>query len=92
MNLVLEIPKYSFKNQLNAIKIDNLKSNEDYELNIKIHSQAGEHTEKIIFRTMNYELNNQHIFIFICIASFFFTFVFIMMVIKFSRRYFKNHG
>jgi hypothetical protein len=86
---------YSFKNQLNAIKIDNLQTDEDYQLNIKINSQSGENIERISFRTTNnnqIKINNQHILIIISIGAFLFVFVLIMIVIKFCRQYLKKSG
>jgi hypothetical protein len=83
---------YSFKNQFNEIKIDNLQIDEDYQLNIKINSQAGENIERVIFRTMNNKINNQQIFILVCIGSFLIIFVLIIIIIKFCRQYLKRSG
>ncbi|CAF4434156.1 unnamed protein product [Adineta steineri] len=49
---------YSFENHLKILKIPNLQSNQNYHLEIKVHSQAGEINKIILFRT----LNNKHIF------------------------------
>ena len=51
---------YSYENNLKHIQINHLQSNQDYQLYIKINSQAGEIIKVLPFRTMNN--NNQTIF------------------------------
>ncbi|CAF4516635.1 unnamed protein product [Rotaria sp. Silwood1] len=48
---------YSFKNNFKSFRINNLQSNQDYQLHIKINSQSGEIIKIILFRTTN---NNQN--------------------------------
>ncbi|CAF1443327.1 unnamed protein product, partial [Adineta steineri] len=90
---------YSFENHLKILKIPNLQSNQNYHLEIKVHSQAGEINKIILFRT----LNNKHIFnsetqhyyltVIIIIISFILVLVssiIIFISIKFCRLHFKN--
>lgn len=44
---------YSFKNNFKTIRISNLQANQDYQLHIKVNSQAGETIKIILFRTTN---------------------------------------
>ncbi|CAF3429449.1 unnamed protein product [Rotaria socialis] len=44
---------YSFKNNFETIRIANLQPNQDYQLHIKVNSQAGETIKIILFRTAN---------------------------------------
>jgi len=92
---------YSFKNHFQNIKIDNLQSNEDYQLNIKVNSEAGETIKILSFRTTNdnYQLNsktkNPYLIIIIIIISFIFTLIssiIIFILIKFCRLHLKNTG
>jgi hypothetical protein len=92
---------YTFKNHFQTIKIDNLQSNEDYQLNIKVISQAGETMKIISFRTTNdnYHSNsktkNPYLIIIIIIISFIFTLIssiMIFILIKFCRLHFKDSG
>jgi len=69
------------------IQIDNLESNQDYQLNIKVRSEAGENIERIFFRTINDDnqikiKNQQIIFSMIFIALFLLVFIFILIIIK----------
>ncbi len=75
----------------NRIQIANLQSNQDYQLNIKIHSEAGEKLERISFRTIDNKhrikiKHQQIIFLMIFIASFLFTFVFILILMKILKK------
>jgi hypothetical protein len=85
---------FSYKNEFNEIKITNLRSDEDYQLNIKINSQAGENTEIISFRTTNeknqIKTNNEQIII--IITSFLLVLVLIVFIMKFCRRCLKKTG
>jgi hypothetical protein len=92
---------YTFKNNFQTIKIDNLQSNEDYQLNIKIISQAGETMKIISFRTTNENFysnsktKNPYLLIIIIIISFIFTLIssiIIFILIKFCRLHFKDTG
>jgi hypothetical protein len=92
---------YSFKNNFQNIKIDNLQSNEDYQLNIKINSQSGEIIKILSFRTtndnqqFNSKTKNSYIIIIIIIISFLFTLIIaiiIFILIKFCRLHLKNTG
>ena len=92
---------YSFQNHFQSIKIDNLQSDEDYQLNIKVNSQAGETTKMISFRTTNdnFQFNsktkNPYLIIVIIIISFIFTLIssiIIFILIKFCRLHFKDTG
>ena len=83
---------YFFQNQSNEIQIDDLQIDENYQLNIKINSQAGENIERIIFRTRNNKINNQQIFILICISSFLIIFILVIIIIKYCRQYLKRSG
>ncbi len=92
---------YSFKNNFQTIKIDNLQSNEDYQLNIKVISQAGETMKIISFRTSNENAHsnpkskNPYIIIVIIIISFIFTLIssiIVFILIKFCRLHFKDTG
>lgn len=80
------------------IKIDNLEPNQDYKLDIKIHSQSGENIERISFRTKNNDdrikiKNQQILFIMLFIASFLLIFVFIALIWKLFKKtgLYKNH-
>jgi hypothetical protein len=69
----------------NQIQINNLQSNQDYQLNIKIHSQAGENIERISFRTINDDdqikiKNQQILFIMLFTASFLLIIVFLLII------------
>jgi len=85
---------FSYKNEFNEIKIPNLRSDEDYQLNIKVNSQAGENTEIISFRTTNeknqIKTNNEQIII--IITSFLLILVLIVFIMKFCRRCLKKTG
>jgi len=75
----------------NQIQIDNLQSNQDYQSNIKIYSQAGEHIERISFRTIDDDneiriKNQQILLIMISVASFLLIFVFILIIMKFLKK------
>ncbi|CAF1446454.1 unnamed protein product [Adineta steineri] len=79
---------FSYKNDLNELKIDNLQSNEDYQLNIKVNSQAGENMEIISFRTTNEKTSiksrmEQFFILIICLLL---IFILISFIVKFSRR------
>ncbi|CAF0823910.1 unnamed protein product [Rotaria sp. Silwood1] len=86
----------SFKNQINEIKIDHLKSDHDYQLNIKIHSQAGEKLEIIPFRTTKnnnqIKLKHKQIFLFLLltIISFVLIFILIFIMMKFCQHRLKR--
>lgn len=92
---------YSFKNNFQEIKIDNLEINQDYQLNIKVYSQAGETVKIISFRTtnnnqqLNSKTKNPYLIIIIIIISFLFTLILsiiLFIFIKFCRLHLKNSG
>ena len=92
---------YSLKNNFQTIKIDNLQSNEDYQLNLKIYSQAGEATRILSFRTTNdlHQLSskskNPFLILIIIVISFIFTLIsaiIVFILIKFCRLHFKDTG
>jgi len=92
---------YSFKNNFQNIKIDKLQSNQDYQLNINVQSQAGEIIKMISFRTtnnnqeFNFKTKNSYLIIIIIIISFIFTLIttiIIFILIKFCRLHLKNTG
>jgi hypothetical protein len=64
---------YTFNHNLQQIQINNLQSNEEYQLHIKVNSQSGEVIKQISFRTTNYsnptnsKTKNQYIIIIIVI-------------------------
>ena len=71
----------------NSFQIDNLQSNQDYQLNIKVHTEAGNHLERISFRTLDdhhqTKIKGQRmVFIMICSASFLLTLIFILLILK----------
>lgn len=86
-----EINSHRYISSKNQIQIDNLQSNQDYQLNVKIHSQIGENIEQIYFRTKNNDdqiriKNQQILLIMIFIASFLLMFVFILLIIKLFKK------
>jgi hypothetical protein len=75
------------------IRIDNLESNQDYQLNVKVRSQAGENIERIFFQTIDDNddnqikiKNQQIIFSMIFIVLFLLIFIFILIIIKFLKK------
>lgn len=69
------------------IRIDHLQSNTDYQLNVKITSEAGEVFQRISFRTKDSRQyhrrqNQQIIFIMVCMASFLLTFAIVFLILK----------
>ena len=74
--------RYSlFKNEFNNMKIDNLQSDNDYQLTIKIYCQAGDYIETISFQMAKdkNQMENKHqliLFIVILISPFLLTFIF----------------
>jgi hypothetical protein len=92
---------YSFKNHLKNIQIDNLQSNEDYQLHMKVHSQAGEIIKTMSFRTIddnpssNSKSQNHYIIILILILSFIFALISLIIIffsIKFCRLHLTKAG
>ena len=92
---------YSFKNHLKSIQIDNLQSNQDYQLQIKVNSQAGEIIKIVSFRTTNDQnltksrSPNYYIIIIIIAASCLLALISSIIVfisIKFCRLHWKNAG
>ncbi|CAF4143011.1 unnamed protein product [Rotaria sp. Silwood2] len=87
---------FSFKNQLNEIKIDHLQSDHDYQLNIKINSQAGDKQEIISFRTTknNNQIKLKHkqilLFLLLTMISFLLVFILIFIMIKFCQKHLKK--
>ncbi|CAF1590596.1 unnamed protein product, partial [Adineta ricciae] len=90
---------YSFKNHLKSIQIDNLQSNQDYQLQIKVNSQAGEIIKIVSFRTTNDQnltksrSPNYYIIIIIIAASCLLALISSITVfisIKFCRLHWKN--
>jgi hypothetical protein len=80
----------------NSFQIDNLQSNQDYQLNIKVHTEAGDHFERVSFRTLDDDhhqtkiKSQRTIFIMICAASFLLTLVFILLILKRTGLYEKE--
>ena len=92
---------YSLKNNFQTIKIDHLQPNEDYQLNLKLYSQAGETMRILSFRTtndlqqMNSKSKNPFLILIIIIVSFILTLIsgiIIFILIKFCRLHFKDAG
>ena len=92
---------YSFQNSIDQIKIGNLQSNEEYQLNIKVNSQAGETIKIISFRTtnvnspVNSKTKNPYFILITIIISFIFTLILsiiFFILIKFCRLHWKNTG
>ncbi|UJR35713.1 hypothetical protein I4U23_028463 [Adineta vaga] len=90
---------YSFKNHLKTIQLDNLLSNQDYQLQIKINSQAGEIIKIISFRTTNDQKltnsksQNYYIIIIIIVVSCILALIssiIVFIAIKFCRLHWKN--
>jgi hypothetical protein len=88
------------KNNAQTVHIDQLESNCDYQLHLKVHSQAGETRKSVSFRTMatsSQVTSNDEadLLLFIIIGSFLLTFLSCLMtivLIKFVRQYLKgNH-
>lgn len=72
---------------IDIIRLDHLQSNTDYQLNIKVSSEAGVNLHGITFRTSNshgliLRKNQRIIFIMVCIASFLFTFTVVYLILK----------
>ncbi len=91
-----EIHFNRFLSSKSSIRIANLQSNQDYQLNIQIHSEAGDHIERITFRTTDDDhhqakiKNQQMIFIMICTASFLLTSVFVIIILKKTGLYMRK--
>ncbi|CAF2759126.1 unnamed protein product [Rotaria sp. Silwood2] len=74
---------YSFKNNFKNFRINNLQTNQDYQLHIKINSQSGEIIKIILFRTtndnqqMNLKTKNSYIIIILVISL---IFIFILLI------------
>ncbi|CAF0794841.1 unnamed protein product [Rotaria sordida] len=90
---------YSFKNNFKNFRINNLQSDQDYQLHIKINSQSGELIKIILFRTtndekqMNLKTKNSYIIIIVIIISLIFIFILsisIFILIKFCPLNFKK--
>ena len=92
---------YTFNNNFQQIRINDLQSNIDYQLNIKVNSQAGQIIKQISFRTtdnpnqMNSKTKTHYTIIIIVIISFVFTLILsiiIFILIKFCRLHFDKNG
>ena len=72
---------------IDFIRIDHLQTNTEYQLNVKVSSEAGENFQGITFRTKDshgliLRKNQQMIFIMVSIASFLFTFTIVYLILK----------
>ena len=92
---------YIFENNFQHIQIDNLQANQDYQLHIRVNSQAGEIVKIISFRTTNEnnqatsKMKNYYIIILIVVISFIFTLIssiIVFILIKFCRLHLKKTG
>ena len=89
----------SLKNAIPELRIDHLLSNQDYQLHIKVHSQAGQTGKVISFRTGNdgvqKRLTIESILIVIAGGSFLLTLVACLtgfIMIRFCRRFWTKRG
>lgn len=92
---------YSFKNHLKRVQIDNLYPNQDYQLRIKVNSQAGEIVKFISFRTnadqraSSFRSQNYYIILIIIVVSTVLALissVIVFIAVKFCRLHLKHAG
>ena len=84
INNTNEIPSHHYLSSKDLIHIDHLHSNQDYQLNLHIYSEAGETFERLTFRTITEMkiFNQQMIFILIGIGLFLLILVLILIILR----------
>jgi len=92
---------YRFKSTVEKIQIDDLLANEDYQLNLKVNSQAGETVKVLSFRTTNenlqkpFKTKNPYLIITLTVVAFIIVVILAVLafiLLKFCRLRLKNTG
>ncbi|CAF3435968.1 unnamed protein product [Rotaria socialis] len=90
---------FSFKNELNEIKIDHLQPEHDYQLNIKINSQPGENFQIISFRTakdtnrISIKYSQRIFLVLLTMILFMLTLLFVFILVKLcEKRWMKTES